>query len=70
MRGARPVGADEGGEAPRFAHILGDTEPASEALLAQLVTTMADAVVIADEAGTITYARRPRGVVATSARRR
>jgi PAS domain S-box-containing protein len=49
------VQADEGGEAPCFAHLLSESEAASEALLAQLVTTMADAVVITDEAGTVTY---------------
>ena len=50
MTGVGPVDADEGGEAPCFAHLLGDTAPASAALLAELVTTMADAVGIADEA--------------------
>jgi PAS domain S-box-containing protein len=55
VTGSGPLDADEGGEAPCFAHLVGEAEPASEALLLQLVATMADAVVIADGAGTITF---------------
>ena len=39
--------ADEGGEAPCFAHML-DQPPAADALLSDVVRHLADAVVIAD----------------------
>lgn len=46
--------ADEGGEAPCFAHLF-ETEPLEDAQLAELVRTLADAVVVADPEGTITF---------------
>jgi PAS domain S-box-containing protein len=47
---------DEGGEAPCFAHLLenGGAEPAGD-LLAQLVTELDDALIIADPDGRITF---------------
>lgn len=50
-----PGPADEGGEAPCFAHLLDDPQPITDDDLAGLVRTLADAVVIADGEGTITF---------------
>ncbi len=50
-----PDPRDEGGEAPCFAHLLDDPEPVTDDELAGLVRSMADAVVIADPSGTITF---------------
>lgn len=47
--------ADEGGEAPCFAHLLEEPDGVSDELLVQLVTQLADAVVVADADGTITF---------------
>jgi PAS domain S-box-containing protein len=47
--------ADEGGEAPCFAHLFDDGPPYSDAQLAELLRRLADAVVIADPDGTITF---------------
>ena len=47
--------SDEGGEAPCFAHLLSGSEPVSDVELAGLVRALADAVVIADSHGTITF---------------
>lgn len=48
--------ADEGGEAPCFAHLLDDDRgPLPDNVLAQLVRELADAVVVADPEGTITF---------------
>ncbi len=52
--GTGPV-EDEGGEAPCFAHLLPDDHDLDDGLLVQLVHGLADAVVIADPDGTITY---------------
>lgn len=46
---------DEGGEAPCFAHLLDQPPQSADALLAGLVRELADAVVIADADGTITF---------------
>jgi PAS domain S-box-containing protein len=46
--------ADEGGEAPCFAHLL-DEPDVTDASLAQLMADLADAVVIADARGFITF---------------
>lgn len=46
---------DEGGEAPCFAHLLDDAPCVTDAELARLVRELADAVVIADADGTITF---------------
>lgn len=46
---------DEGGEAPCFAHLLPDATVVSDSVLAGFVRAMADAVVIADKNGSITY---------------
>lgn len=46
---------DEGGEAPCFAHLLPGEHALDDGLLAELVHGLADAVVIADPEGTITY---------------
>lgn len=46
--------ADEGGEAPCYAHLLDDS-PHTDRELATLVRRLADAVVIADADGTITF---------------
>lgn len=46
---------DEGGEAPCFAHLLDAPPPVDDEQLAALVRTLADAVVIADAEGTITF---------------
>jgi PAS domain S-box-containing protein len=48
-------GADEGGEAPCFAHLLGEPLVVTDALLGDLVRELADAVIIADAEGTITF---------------
>jgi PAS domain S-box-containing protein len=45
---------DEGGEAPCFAHLFPD-DPINNLLLADLVRELADAVVIADADGVITF---------------
>ena len=45
---------DEGGEAPCFAHLLATEEP-SDTDLAWLMRQLADAVVVADPDGTITF---------------
>lgn len=50
-----PVSADEGGEAPCFAHLLPEPPGVPDALLAELVHGLADAVVVADADGTITF---------------
>jgi PAS domain S-box-containing protein len=48
--------SDEGGEAPCFAHLLDDAPlSVDDHVLAQLVRTLADAVVIADPDGTIAF---------------
>jgi PAS domain S-box-containing protein len=49
--------ADEGGEAPCFAHLFAD-DPVDDALLGELVRGLADAVVIADADGIITFWNR------------
>lgn len=46
---------DEGGEAPCFAHLLPGEHDLDDGLLVQLVHGLADAVVIADPDGTVTY---------------
>jgi len=46
---------DEGGEAPCFAHLLDNAPRVTDADLARLVRELADAVVIADAEGTITF---------------
>ena len=46
---------DEGGEAPCFAHLLDDQLQVSDDLLAGLIRSLADAVVIADTNGTIAF---------------
>jgi PAS domain S-box-containing protein len=48
-------GTDEGGEAPCFAHLLDEPSAHPDALFAQLVAHLADAVVIADVGGAITF---------------
>jgi PAS domain S-box-containing protein len=48
-------GCDEGGEAPCFAHLLNEVPPVPDEVLAQLVRSLADAVIIADAEGTITF---------------
>ena len=53
MTAAEPT--DEGGEAPCFAHLLDRPEPVTDDQLAGLVRSLADAVVIADQDGTITF---------------
>jgi PAS domain S-box-containing protein len=47
--------ADEGGEAPCFAHLVEQPLGIDDARLAGLVRTLADAVVIADADGTIAF---------------
>jgi PAS domain S-box-containing protein len=47
--------ADEGGEAPCFAHLLDEDAAPGDADLATLVRRLADAVVIADADGVITF---------------
>jgi PAS domain S-box-containing protein len=47
--------SDDGGEAPCFAHLLDEPDDDAERLLALLVKELADAVVIADPDGTITF---------------
>lgn len=46
---------DEGGEPPCFAHLVDQPFDISDALLASLVRDLAEAVVIADAAGTIVF---------------
>jgi PAS domain S-box-containing protein len=46
---------DEGGEAPCFAHLLADHVPPTDDDLANLVRQLADAVVVADSDGVITF---------------
>jgi PAS domain S-box-containing protein len=46
---------DEGGEAPCFAHLLNEEPAVPDAVLAELVRSLADAVIIADANGTITF---------------
>jgi PAS domain S-box-containing protein len=46
---------DEGGEAPCFAHLLDDPQQVTDAELGGLVRALADAVIIADADGTITF---------------
>lgn len=46
---------DEGGEAPCFAHLLDEPPQHTDKALAVLLQQLADAVVIADAAGTITF---------------
>jgi PAS domain S-box-containing protein len=50
-----PNAHDEGGEAPCFAHLLDSTGEVDDAGLAELVRVLADAVVIADAEGTISF---------------
>jgi PAS domain S-box-containing protein len=51
--------SDEGGEAPCFAHLEDQLRPAGdERALAQLMRDLADAVVVADPAGTIVFWNR------------
>jgi PAS domain S-box-containing protein len=45
----------EEGEAPSFAHLLDEPEVATDAELARLVRELADAIVVADAEGTITF---------------
>ncbi len=54
MTTSEPVD-DEGGEAPCYAHLFEEPEALPEALLAQLVRDLADAVVVADGGGRITF---------------
>jgi len=51
----RCAAGDEGGEAPCFAHLFDDVAPVPDAVLAELVRSLADAVVLADDTGTITF---------------
>lgn len=46
---------DEGGEAPCFAHLLDEPLHLTDTVLAGLVRGLADAVVVADADGTITF---------------
>jgi PAS domain S-box-containing protein len=46
---------DQGGEAPCFAHLLDEPAPHTDEALAELLRQLADAVVIADADGTITF---------------
>ena len=46
---------DEGGEAPCYAHLLAEPSQSTDAMLAELLRQLADAVVIADADGTITF---------------
>ncbi len=46
---------DEGGEAPCFAHLLDEPPQHTDQALAELLRQLADAVVIADAGGTITF---------------
>lgn len=46
---------NHGGDAPCFAHILDRPQPVTDAELAGLVRDMADAVVVADAEGTVTF---------------
>lgn len=56
MTEVRPQPLDEGGEAPCMAHLFADDEAAlSDDVLARLVRHMADAVIVADRAGTIVF---------------
>lgn len=47
--------ADEGGEAPCFAHLLERPAELSDDLLARLIADLADAVIVADPDGVIRY---------------
>jgi PAS domain S-box-containing protein len=46
---------DEGGEAPCLAHLFEEADGIAESVLAQLMADLADAVVIADARGLITF---------------
>ena len=46
---------DEGGEAPCYAHLLEGGDGESDAILAQVLVNLADAVVVADSEGRITF---------------
>lgn len=46
---------DEGGEAPCFSHLLDEPPPHTDQALAELLRQLADAIVIADADGTITF---------------
>lgn len=50
-----PEGIDEGGEAPCSAHLFDQPLEIDDEVLARLLRGLADAVVIADEAGTISF---------------
>jgi PAS domain S-box-containing protein len=50
-----PDTCDEGGEAPCFAHLFEDGTTVPDTLLVELVHGLADAVIIADADGRITY---------------
>jgi PAS domain S-box-containing protein len=47
--------SDQGGDAPCWAHLFEDGEAPTDETLAALVRTLADAVIIADPAGTIVF---------------
>ena len=47
--------SDEGGDSPCWAHLFEDIEAPTDETLAALVRTLADAVIIADPAGTIVF---------------
>lgn len=49
------MSADEGGEAPCFAHLLDQPTTVTDAALSALVHQLADAVVLADADGTIVF---------------
>jgi hypothetical protein len=52
---------DDGGEAPCFAHLLNEEPAVPDAVLAELVRSLADAVIIADgTAPSHSGTRRPR----------
>lgn len=55
MTTERDEANDVGGEAPCSAHLLDPPTDVSDAILAQLVTELADAVVLADADGRITF---------------
>ena len=47
--------SDDGGDAPCWAHLFEDSEAPTDETLAALVRMLADAVIIADPAGTIVF---------------
>ena len=47
--------ADQGGEGPCMAHLFSEPDRLTDGDLAQLVRNLADAVIVADETGTITF---------------